>query len=134
MKTISLMFAATLLGACSTVPTPTSSLDGEVFYLQRSALPPAATLSVTLQDVSRADAPAVTIARDSGQIKGQVPLPFHLEYDPRQIEPGHRYAINARIEADGKLLFTNPEQVAVKLDGTDPAPLRIRLSPARLRP
>lgn len=134
MKTISLMFAATLLGACSAAPTPKSSLEGEVFYLQRSALPPAATLSVTLQDVSRADAPAVTITRENGPIKSQVPLPFRLEYDPGQIEPGHRYAISARIEADGKLLFVNPEQVAVRLDGTDPKPLRIRLSPARLRP
>ena len=134
MKTISLMFAATLLAACSSAPTPKSSLDGEVFYLQRSALPPTATLSVTLQDVSLADAPAVVIARENGPIKGQVPLPFHLEYDPGQIEPGHRYAISARIEADGKLLFNNPEQVSVRLDGTDPKPLRIKLTPARLRP
>lgn len=134
MKTISLVFATTLLGACSAVQTPVASVEGEVFYLQRSALPANATLSVTLQDVSRADSAAVTLSRQSDPIKGQVPLPFRLEYDPRQVEPGHRYAVSARIEADGKLLFSNPEQVGVRLDGTDQRPLRIRLTPARLRP
>lgn len=134
MKTISLIFATGLLGACSAVPTPVASIDGDVFYLQRSALPPTATLSVSLQDVSRADSAAVTLARQNGPIQGQVPLPFRLEYDPRQIEPGHRYAVSARIEAEGQLLFTNPERVEVRLDGTDPKPLRVRLTPTRLRP
>jgi putative lipoprotein len=122
------------LGACSVAPTPKADFNGEVFYLQRSALPPNAVLSVSLQDVSRADTPAVVLARESGPIKGQVPLPFHLQYDPRQVEPGHRYAISARIEADGKVLFSNPAQVPVQLDGTDPQPLRVRLNPARLLP
>lgn len=134
MKTLSLLFATALLGACSTAQPPKASLDGEVFYLQRSALPPTAILSISLQDVSRVDAPAVVLARQSGPIKGQVPLAFHLEYDSGQVQPGHRYSISARIEADGKLLFTNPEQARVKLDGTDPQPLRIRLNPARLLP
>lgn len=38
------------------------------------------------------DAPAVTLARQAGSIKGNVPLPFHLTYDPRQVKPGHRYS------------------------------------------
>lgn len=134
MKRFVLILASAMLGACSVAPTPKASLDGELFYLQRSALPPNAVLSVSLQDVSRADAAAVVLARESGPIKGQVPLPFHLHYDPRQVEPGHRYAISARIEADGKVLFSNAAQVPVRLDGTDPQPLRVRLNPARLLP
>ena len=107
MKKLSLILLGSLLAACSTPPASKASLDGEVFYLQRIALPPAATLSVSLQDVSLMDAPAVTLASQSGPVKGQVPLPFHLSYDPAQVKPGHRYAVSARIELDGKLLFIN---------------------------
>ncbi len=52
MKKIILLGLTALLGACqSMTPAPTASLDGEVFYRQRIALPPTATLSVSLQDV-----------------------------------------------------------------------------------
>ncbi|MBA1201263.1 hypothetical protein G7009_05700 [Pseudomonas capeferrum] len=132
MKKLFMLCCASLLAACSTGPsTPNASLDGEVFYLQRIALPPSATLSVSLQDVSLMDAPAVTLARQNGPIKGSVPLPFHLEYDPAQVKPGHRYAISARIELDGKLLFINTEQHAVRLDGQDSQPLRIKVDQVR---
>jgi putative lipoprotein len=131
MKKLSLIVLSALLGACSSWHSaPVASLDGEVFYLQRIALPPSAVLSVTLQDVSLADAPALAIARQSGPITGQVPLPFHLEYDPTQIQPGHRYAVSARIEAEGNLLFISTEHHGVELTGQPQPPLRIRLSPA----
>lgn len=132
MKKFTLLLMTALLGACSNVQLPDkATLDGEVFYLQRIALPPTATLSVSLQDVSLADAPAVVLARQSGPVSGQVPLPFHLHYDRQQIQPGHRYAISARIESEGTLLFVTTERHGVQLDGKDPQPLRIRLNPAR---
>jgi putative lipoprotein len=132
MKKLFSLCCATLLAACSTpTPAPHASLDGEVFYLQRIALPPSATLSVSLQDVSLMDAPAVTLASQTGPVKGNVPLPFHLTYDPAQVKPGHRYALSARITLDGQLLFINTEQHGVALDGNDPQPLRIKVDPAR---
>lgn len=132
MKKLFTLCCATLLAACSsTPPAPQATLDGEVFYLQRIALPPAATLSVSLQDVSLMDAPAVTLAKQAGPVKGNVPLPFHLRYDPAQVKPGHRYALSARIELDGELLFINTEHHGVTLDGHDPQPLRIKVDPAR---
>ncbi|MFK3775070.1 YbaY family lipoprotein [Pseudomonas sp. NPDC089406] len=132
MKKLFTLCCATLLAACSSnAPAPHASLDGEVFYLQRSALPPAATLSVSLQDVSLMDAPAVTLASQAGPVKGNVPLPFHLTYDPAKVKPGHRYAVSARIELDGKLLFINTEHHGVTLDGNDPQPLRIKVDPVR---
>ncbi|MEK1836844.1 YbaY family lipoprotein [Pseudomonas sp. NPDC089918] len=132
MKKLSLVLLTTLLGACqSTPPTANASLDGEVFYLQRIALPPSATLSVTLQDVSLADAPAVVLDEQKGPVKGQVPLPFHLSYDPAQVKPGHRYSVSARIEVDGELMFITTENHAVQLDGKDRQPLKIRVDVAR---
>ena len=129
MKKIILLGLTALLGACHSMnPAPKASLDGEVFYLQRIALPPTATLSVSLQDVSLADAPAVTLAEQKGPVNGkQVPLPFHLSYDPAQVKPGHSYSVSARIELDGKLMFITTERHSVQLDGQDPQPLRLRV-------
>ena len=132
MKKLSLLGLAVLLGACQSMqPAPKASLDGEVFYLQRIALPPSATLSVSLQDVSLADAPAVVLAQQKGPIEGQVPLPFHLSYDPAQVKPGHRYSVSARIEVNGELMFITTENHAVQLDGNDPQPLKIRVDAVR---
>ncbi|MBF8729052.1 YbaY family lipoprotein [Pseudomonas guariconensis] len=132
MKKLFMLCGVSLLAACtSNTPSHQASLDGEVFYLQRMALPPAATLSVSLQDVSLMDAPAVTLANQAGPVKGNVPLPFHLTYDPTQIKAGHRYAVSARIELDGKLLFINTEHHGVNLDGSDPQPVRIKVDPVR---
>ena len=129
MKKIILLGLTALLGACHSMnPAPKASLDGEVFYLQRIALPPAATLSVSLQDVSLADAPAVTLAEQKGPVNGkQVPLPFHLSYDPAQVKPGHSYSVSARIELDGKLMFITTERHSVQLNGQDSQPLRLRV-------
>src|SRR5690606_14129697 len=67
MKKLSLLAIAALLGACHSMqPAAKTSLDGEVFYLQRIALPPTAILSVSLQDVSLADAPAVVLDEQIG--------------------------------------------------------------------
>ncbi len=132
MKKLFMLCCASLLAACSShSPSDQASLDGEVFYLQRIALPPNATLSVELQDVSLMDAPAVTLARQAGPINGNVPLPFHLDYDRAQVKPGHRYALSARIEMAGKLLFINTEHHGVMLDGSDQQPVRVKVDPVR---
>ena len=123
------MLAAGLLSACAS-QAPTASVTGEVFYLQRMALPPQAVLSVTLQDVSLADAPAIELARQHGPVSGQVPLPFRLDYNPQQVDPRHRYSVSARIEQEGRLLFISTQHYGVKLDGSD-QPLRIKLDPVR---
>ncbi|MFY0730313.1 YbaY family lipoprotein [Pseudomonas sp. NFX15] len=132
MKKLSLLGLTALLSACQSMQqAPTASLNGEVFYLQRIALPPTAVLSVSLQDISLADAPAKVINEQRGPVKGQVPLAFHLSYDPLKVEPNHRYSVSARIEVDGKLMFITTENHAVRLDGTDPQPLKVRVDPAR---
>ncbi len=96
-----------------------ATVNGDVFYVQRIALPPNAKLTVTLADVSLADAPMDVISSQSYMTEGQqVPLPFSLSYSPSEIKPGHTYSVSARIEVDGQLLFISDTSNPVI---TDPA-------------
>lgn len=134
MRVPFLLAASVLLTACSATcgsGPQTARLSGEVYYLPRIALPSDAELSVSLQDVSRADAPAIELARQQGPIAGQVPLPFSLDYDPTAVQPSHRYSVSARIEHRGRLLFITTEHHGVQLGGGDPQPLRVRVDPIR---
>ena len=103
-------------------------ISGEVFYRERIALPPGAKVIVTLEDQSRADAPATVITDYTFVIDGQSPpYPFRLVFDPGAIDERMRYGLRARIEHDGKLIFTSTEY-------TDPfavepgQPVQIRLT------
>jgi uncharacterized lipoprotein YbaY/heat shock protein HslJ len=103
-----LLVAAALLGACSTpqIETPASaSITGTASYRERMMLPPGAKLEVTLEDVSRADAPADVIGRAEVEAAKAPPYAFSLPYDPARINASHRYSVRARITADGKLMF-----------------------------
>ncbi len=63
-----------------------AAVSGTVFYLQRIALPPDASVAVKLVDISKQDVPAVTIAEQKITPRGQVPIPFELQYDPAKKE------------------------------------------------
>ncbi|MBW4542814.1 MAG: YbaY family lipoprotein [Myxacorys chilensis ATA2-1-KO14] len=96
----------------------TSSVSGTVSYLQRIALPPNAVVEVQLQDVSRADAPAVTISEQTIPLNGrQVPIPFSLSYDSATIRPTNTYTIAARILIDGKARWRNTSAYRVITQG-----------------
>jgi putative lipoprotein len=81
-------------------------ITGTVSYLQRIALPPQAVITVQLVDVSLADAPAEVISRQITEAAGkQPPFNFALSYKPLKIQSNRSYAVQARIELDGRLMF-----------------------------
>lgn len=89
-------------------------VTGTVSHMQRIALPPTALIKVQLADVSRADAPADVLGEQVIKAAGkQVPFTFEIGYDPARIDARHTYAIQARIEVDGKLRFVNDQLYAV---------------------
>jgi putative lipoprotein len=94
-------------------------MRGSVAYRQRIALPPTAVVTVRIEDVSKADAPAVVIGEQVIETKGrQVPIPFAVSYEPGKIKETHRYSLLARIEDDaGRLLFINDSNVPVITGG-----------------
>lgn len=105
------MFARTLLavGIALMVPasaSAASTITGTATYDDRSALPPDATLEVTVEDVSLADAPARVIGRLVLTPAGQVPIRFEVPYEDAAVQANHSYSVRARITLDGRLLYT----------------------------
>jgi len=95
--------AATLLaGSAAAQPAAaTGTIRGTAGYRERIALPPGAVLEVRLEDISRADAPALLVASATLVTDRQVPIPFVLAYDPARIDRNHRYAVRATLSIDG---------------------------------
>jgi uncharacterized lipoprotein YbaY len=88
---------------------PTATLKVTVFYRERIAMPPNAALTVTLADVSRADAPAETVAERRIEQPGNVPIDVELTYDPSIIDERFTYAVRATIEVDGEMWWTSTQ-------------------------
>ena len=137
MMTIAALGVLGLLTACATGPAsqsqpaasgaaavPVAPVDstgvrvsGSISYLQRVALPPDSDVIVQLRDVSRVDAKADLLAEQRFTTRSQVPLPFELLVDPAKIDPRMRYAVAARIERGGKLMFINDKLYPVLTQG-----------------
>jgi putative lipoprotein len=131
---LSIIVALCLVVTALAVAIPASAQDtavtGTVTYLQRSSLPLDAIVTVHLADVSRADAPAELISEQRIQSEGnQVPFAYSLSYDPAKIIDNHDYAVSARIEAGGKLLFTSTDRYAVITKGNPTQNVEIVVKP-----
>ena len=85
----------------------TATLTVNVFCRERIAMPPNAALIVALAGVSRADAPAETVASLRIEEPGNVPIDVELTYDPSVIDERFTYAVRATIEVDGKMWWTS---------------------------
>ena len=81
-------------------------VTGTISYRERLRLRPGTVAEVSLLDVSRADAPARTIARQLIDDPSAPPIPFVLEYDPAVIDQRMSYAVRAVIRYEDRLLFT----------------------------
>ncbi|WP_165838964.1 META domain-containing protein [Roseicella frigidaeris] len=126
MKRRGILGLAAGAGLAQSARAQTAAIRGSATYLERMALPPGAVLEVALLDISRADAPAETIATVRLPIAGQVPVGFVLPYDPARLLPRHRYGLRASIEVEGQPLFRTEGVREVSLPGSE-APVELRL-------
>jgi putative lipoprotein len=108
-----LIMAAALAAGCAGSGKTTSQaagpkITGTIMYLQRVALPAGALAHLRLEDVTRADAPATTIAAVTIASEGRnVPLPFELPYEASRIDPNHSYMVRATLDfGDGRVWRT----------------------------
>jgi uncharacterized protein YecT (DUF1311 family) len=101
----------------------TAFIDGEATYLERILPPSDSTLVVTLQDTSRADAPAIERASTSLRLGSGPPYAWRLVYDISLGDP-QRLTVRARIITPAGLWMTT-DTVVSALGG--PSPLSLRL-------
>jgi len=123
--TLSRLMAALLVLLTLAVPAAASplTLTGEVFYRERMALPPGATLHVSL--VTLPDGRAVVGAGAAIEARGQVPLAFTLNIRSDVAGRPHGFGLVAEIRHAGVPLFRNDRPVPV--DVTAPEPVSILL-------
>lgn len=135
-RIVSIVLGAAILAACAgpskSVEGDMATVSGVVTYLERRALPPEAVVIVRLQDISRADAPAVLLAEQRIELDGrQVPVPFEIGYDPAAIDGRMSYSVSARIELAGKLLMISDTVHPVITRGAPTADVEVRVVPVR---
>ena len=100
------------------------TLNGSVVLRDPAALPAGALLTVTLEDVSLADAPAVTLAQTQFEVKDQqLPIPFSVVYPTSAVQPRSTYAARARLTLGDVLLYTTTERNQV--DPLNPSPIQL---------
>jgi putative lipoprotein len=96
----------------------TPAITGTVTKLDRRALPAGAVVTVQLQDVSLADAPATVVGEHVITTGGeQVPIPFSIEYDADAIDERNSYSLRATITIDGDLRYTSTQSYPVITHG-----------------
>jgi len=107
--------------AASKQPSAPSSfveITGSVTFPARGALPAGAVLVIRVQDTSRADAPAFTLAEQRIELAGlQVPIPFKMTVDRDLLRKNARITVAARIQRGSTLLFINDTGYPALIDG-----------------
>ncbi|MEN9544977.1 MAG: hypothetical protein RLZZ598_1810 [Pseudomonadota bacterium] len=139
MKTIVLLALVLGLVACAApdaVPpaataAPMLKVDGQVIQLSRNALPPGTMIHVRLLDVSRADAPSVTLDEQQIRLDGtQLPKPFALKVAADRIDPRMSYAVAADARLNGALLMISTTHHGVLTRGAPSSGVEVVLMPA----
>ena len=115
--------AMTAPSGSSAAEAGSATVNGVIAPTGSAEISPDATIAVSLEDVSLADAPAITLGKSEFAPVGKGPYAYALRYDPSLIQPGHRYALRAEIRDAGKLIAlskTTPMQ-----EGAVPADTKV---------
>jgi len=106
---------------------PADTVRGSAAYLERIAMPPGATFTAVLEDISRADVAAPELGRATLTDAGNPPYAFEIDYDPAEIDQRGRYSVRARLDGpDGRLWFTTDTVAPVLTQGAgDSVDLRL---------
>lgn len=121
----------------TTIPTQQAAMtmmniEGTLAYRERIALPNDAVITVTLEDISLADAPAIVLNTQTFIADGaQAPFNFKLSYDPSKIIATHRYGVRANIKVQNQLRFTTDTTNLVITDPNQTHQLNLRLKGIR---
>ncbi|MEQ5777383.1 YbaY family lipoprotein [Thalassospira sp. NFXS8] len=133
VRAVMALVAVLMIAACGFSVPRTDTIAGTVSYRERIAMTPSNILTVRLLDVSRADAPARVVASRS-QPATNPPMSFALPYQTADIDPAHRYAVEAIVtDGAGNNLFRNETSYPV-LTGGNPDAVNIDVMLLRQQP
>jgi uncharacterized lipoprotein YbaY len=109
------------------------TLTGTITCAAGGAVPEGATITVRLNDVSRADAAATPLAETSLKGPAAFPIDYALNFDPKKLrlENPLFHSLSVRIESKGKLLFINDTHIPVSEEGQLRADVEIPVIPVR---
>ncbi len=116
-KWLSIFLGAAVLGGCGAPEPETGTVSGTLTYRERIMLTPEAVATVTLEDVSLADAPAKVIAQQEIVNPGAPPIAFELEYPLDAIDERMTYSVRAQVHDRGQLIFTSDTHAPVLTRG-----------------
>ena len=116
------MIPALMTAACATLPEASQNMTDvsvSATYRERIMLPPGHTLTVRIEDVSRADAPSRVIAEARQPLDGRAPpYAVTLSVPNDRIDSRMEYAARAEIrDASGALRFTTDTRHSVLTRG-----------------
>lgn len=129
------MVASALIVAASLGSAPaladdeggTATLTGSVSLREPGDIPAGSVLTVTVEDTSRADAPAVPLAQAQIDLTDQrAPIPFELPYPTAALDQRAVYTARARVTMGDRLLFTTTD--SNRVDVFNPAPADLVMS------
>lgn len=108
--------------------TPLTTMKAEVTYRERMLLPPGCTLFLTLENISQLDRENNGVATAFIPVKAAPPFSAVVRFDPRQINGQLNYALSARIELKGQVLFAGSARVApLKQPKDEAVPITVKL-------
>jgi len=110
-----------------------SQLTLNLAYPTPLDLPQGALITCALEDQARADAAAITLARQTIQCVGLLPSSLVLQYDPRAVDPKGALGIHVSITCEGNLLLINDEQVSVAWPDIAPVTVPLVMVDTRTR-
>jgi uncharacterized lipoprotein YbaY len=105
------------------------AVTGTVSYLPRIAMPPKATIDITVNDISKQDGGAVVIGEQTISDPGEVPVAFSVSYDPGVIVDTDTYAVTAVILRDGTPWMSNTDVVPVITSGNPTSGVDVIVEP-----
>jgi len=114
---LTLALCAVAIGGCAEPAATTATVTGNLEYRERIMLGPEAVATVTLEDVSLADAPAKIIAQQEIVNPGPPPIAYSLEFPVAAIDPSMTYSVRAQIHDRGRLVFTSDTHAPVLTRG-----------------
>jgi len=102
------------------------TLTGKITYAGSIKLHADYQIEISLNDISRMDAPSITIASTIISNVTSFPISYVLKYKPSDIKLTNHYSISARItKPDGTLAFTTDFNIRIDFEHETNAPIDI---------